>query len=280
MAARAGGETKARVDVVSEGQALARSDRLATEEPLELRIVAGGERKTLAVTMRTPGSDFELAAGFFFSEGVVSARRDIARISYCVDRDIDPEQLFNIVNVQLAAERLPNLRSLERYFFTSSACGVCGKATLDDLELRGCQVIPSRATVTAAVLYELPSRLRAAQGIFEHTGGLHAAGLFDPDGELIALREDVGRHNALDKLVGWALLQDRLPLDRCVLMVSGRASYEIMQKALMARVGIVCAVSAPSSLAVDVARRFGITLVGFLRGDRFNIYNGAERIEL
>ena len=172
-----------------------------------------------------------------------------------------------------------DLRPLERHFYTTSACGVCGKESLEQLELRGCPVIPPGPEIAAETIYSLPAKLRGAQGLFEATGGLHAAALFDAEGNLLALREDVGRHNATDKLVGWALLEGRLPLSDHIIMVSGRSSFEIMQKCLAAGVPIVCAISAPSSLAVDVARRFDMTLVGFLRGNRFNVYSGHERVQ-
>jgi FdhD protein len=278
MTARPGSRTRARVRVMEGSSERLRPDYLATEEPLEIRLVAGAHRKSIAVTMRTPGSDFELAVGFLFSEGVLAGRQDVSAIRYCTDPDVDAEQQFNIVTVELAAGALPDLKSLERHFFTSSACGVCGKATLDALELRGCPVLADGPGVSTELLYSLPERLRAAQGVFDATGGLHAAGLFDASGEAICVREDVGRHNAVDKLVGWALLNDLLPLRDRIMMVSGRASYEIMQKCLTAGVPIVGAVSAPSSLAVSVAKRFGMTLVAFLRGNRFNVYAGRGRI--
>jgi FdhD protein len=280
MALRPGSKTRARVLVVSDGEERRRGDDLATEEPLEIRLVAGGRSERLAVTMRTPGNDFELAAGFLHGEGILGAREQVRRISYCADPQLDAVQQYNVVSVELATAALPDLRGLERHFYTSSACGVCGKASLDAIELRGCALPPPGPQVGAELLYRLPDRLRAAQGLFESTGGLHAAGLFTPDGELECLREDVGRHNAVDKLVGWALLRGELPLAERVLLVSGRASFEIMQKALAAGVPVVCAVSAPSSLAVDVAQRFGMTLVGFLRGRRFNLYAGRDRIKL
>jgi FdhD protein len=245
---------------------------------MEIRLIAGGQRQTVAVTMRTPGADFELAAGFLYGEGIVSSAEDIKKISYCVDPDVDAEQQYNIVNVELRGGRDYDLRPLERHFYTSSACGVCGKASLEQLELRGCPVIPPGPRMPAEKIYALPGKLREAQGLFEATGGLHAAALFDADGELVALKEDVGRHNATDKLVGWALLEGRLPLSDHAVMVSGRSSFEILQKCLTAGVPIVCAISAPSSLAVEVARRFDITLVGFLRGNRFNVYSAPERV--
>jgi FdhD protein len=275
---RRGSKSKVRVRVVEEGRARTRPDTLATEEPMEIRLVSGGSKQTVAVTMRTPGADFELAAGFLYGEGVVSSPEDINKISYCVDADLDVEQQYNIVNVELKSGREYDLKSLERHFYTTSACGVCGKASLEQLELRGCPVIPPGPKVAAEVIYALPEKLREAQGLFEATGGLHAAALFDAQGNLVALREDVGRHNATDKLVGWALLEGWLPLSDRIVMVSGRSSFEILQKCLNAGAPIVCAISAPSSLAVDVARRFGMTLVGFLRGNRFNVYNGHERI--
>jgi FdhD protein len=276
---RRGSKTKVRVRVVEDGSTRIRPDVLATEEPMELRLISGGARQTVAVTMRTPGADFELAAGFLYGEGIVSSPEDIEKISYCVDADVDAEQRYNIVNVELRGGRGYDLRPLERHFYTTSACGVCGKASLEQLELRGCPVIPPGPEIAPETIYSLPEKLRGAQGLFEATGGLHAAALFDAEGNLVALKEDVGRHNATDKLLGWALLEGRLPLSDHIVVVSGRSSFEIMQKCLTAGVPIVCAISAPSSLAVDVAREFGMTLVGFLRGSKFNVYAGSERIQ-
>jgi len=278
--ARRTSKTKTRVRVVEDSRVRVRPDVLATEEPMEIRLLAGQTKQTVAVTMRTPGADFELAAGFLYGEGIVNSSDDILKISYCVDPDIDAEQQYNIVNVELRGGREYDLRPLERHFYTTSACGVCGKASLEQLELRGCPIMPPGPEVSAETIYSLPETLREEQGLFDATGGLHAAALLDKRGELLALQEDVGRHNATDKLVGWALLEGRLPLSEHVVLVSGRSSFEIMQKCLTAGVPVVCAISAPSSLAVDVAREFGMTLVGFLRGGRFNIYAGAERIEL
>jgi FdhD protein len=280
MPSRPGGRSRARVHVVEDGVARLRSDSLATEEPLEIRIQVGSKTFPLAVTMRTPGADFDLVAGFLFAEKVVSQYSDIKGLSYCIDNDVDPEQRFNIVNAALREGLTVDLRRLERHFFTTSACGVCGKASLDQLEITGHGPLPPGPRVTPALLQSLPDRLREGQALFEETGGLHAAGLFNTEGELLALREDVGRHNALDKLIGWAMLNGHLPLSDKIIMVSGRSSFEIMQKCLTAGAPIVCAVSAPSSLAVDVAKRFGMTLVGFLRGQRFNLYCGEERINL
>jgi FdhD protein len=278
--ARHSSKTKTRVRVIENGKMRVRPDTLATEEPMEIRLLAGDSRQTVSVTMRTPGADFELAAGFLYGEGIVTNADDIAKISYCVDSDLDAAQQYNIVNVELRGEQEYDLRPLERHFYTSSACGVCGKASLEQLELRGCPVVGPGPEVSAETLYSLPEKLREAQGLFEATGGLHAAALFDTEGNLVALKEDVGRHNATDKLVGWALLDRKLPLSNHIVMVSGRSSFEILQKSLTAGVPFVCAISAPSSLAVDVAREFGMTLVGFLRERRFNVYAGHERIAL
>ena len=275
---RRGSKTKTRVKVFEGDSTLRRPDTLATEEPMEIRLVTGEDIQKVAVTMRTPGADFELAAGFLYGEGIVTSRDDIRRISYCVDPEVDAEQQYNIVNVELRPGTTYDVRSLERHFYTTSACGVCGKASLEQLELRGCPVIPPGPEVSAQMIYALPEKLRKTQSLFDSTGGLHAAALFDAEGNLLALREDVGRHNATDKLVGWALLDGKLPLNGHIVVVSGRSSFEILQKCLTAGVPVVCAISAPSSLAVDVARDFGMTLVGFLRGERFNVYAGAERV--
>jgi FdhD protein len=280
MSARAGSTTRVRIGQVEGDHSRERSDHLATEEPLEIRLAVPRATRTLAITMRTPGADFELAAGFLHGEGILGSRSDVREIRYCTDPELDAVQQYNVVTVELTATELPELRGLDRHFFTSSACGVCGKASLDALELSGCGKLPAGPEVDTETLYRLPERLRSAQGLFESTGGLHAAGLFTVEGELLCVREDVGRHNAVDKVVGWALLENRLPLSSLILMVSGRSSYEIMQKALVAGLPFVCSVSAPSSLAVDVAKKFGMTLIGFLRGERFNVYAGSERILL
>lgn len=278
MVDRPGSQTKARVTVFDADRRTQRTDRVVTEEPLEIRITGPGGSKTVAVTMRTPGADFELAAGFLFSEGVVSDRSDIAGISYCKDDDLPADQLYNIVIVDLAAPPKVAIDVLERHFQTTSACGVCGKANLDALAMRGVGRIGGSFQVPVETITALADRLRDAQRLFESTGGLHAAGLFSAEGDAISVREDVGRHNAVDKLTGWALLAGRMPLSDRILMVSGRTSFEILQKAAVARIPVVCSVSAPSSLAIDVATEFGITLVGFLRGERFNLYTSPERI--
>ncbi|MFK0730176.1 MAG: formate dehydrogenase accessory sulfurtransferase FdhD [Gloeotrichia echinulata GP01] len=276
MNIRIGSKTKASVWVVENGKMRPRQDQLTTEEPLEIRLVS--PRRTVAVTMRTPGADFELAAGFLYAEGVISCKQDIQRLSYCVDESVDGEQRYNIVNVELRSGLIPDLQPLERHFYTTSACGVCGKASLAALRLRGCPVISPEPRVKPEIIYSLPDKLRSAQGIFTATGGLHAAAVFDAQGNLLNLREDVGRHNALDKLIGSAMLSEELPFNNHIVMVSGRSSFELLQKSVAAGVPIVCSVSAPSSLAVSVAQEFGITLIGFLRGERFNVYTGWERI--
>ncbi|MFI6900088.1 formate dehydrogenase accessory sulfurtransferase FdhD [Nonomuraea sp. NPDC050394] len=278
MSERPGPTTRVRIREITGSAARDRRDDLATEEPLEIRLQSGGERRTAAITMRTPGHDFELAAGFLHGEGIAGPG-EIAAIGYCTDEDVLPEARYNVVTVRLNTP-IPDLPALERHFLTSSACGICGSASLDALRHRCSPVAPPELGLTQEVLYGLPYRLRESQGVFGKTGGLHAAGLFTAGGELVATREDVGRHNAVDKLVGRAGLRGELPLAANVLMVSGRASYEIMQKALAAGIPVVCAVSAPSSLAVDLAREFGMTLVGFLRGERCNVYAGVERIKV
>jgi FdhD protein len=228
--------------------------------------------------MRTPGADFELVAGFLNNEGVIADSGELRGLSYCVDRDVDAEQRYNIVNVELARSAWPQIDRLERHFLTTSACGVCGKASIESLRMRNVPNLSAGPALNPQLVTSLPDKLRAAQGVFASTGGLHAAALFDANGALLALREDVGRHNALDKLIGWALMNGKLPLQNAIVMVSGRTSFEIVQKALVAGVPVVCAVSAPSSLAVGLAREFGMTLIGFLRGSRFNVYSGNERL--
>jgi FdhD protein len=254
-------------------------DEVVAEEPLELRLVANAATRTLAVTMRTPGNDFELAAGFLYNEGIVRTRDQLAGITYCLDPAVDPDQRYNIVNVELrSGSALPDLERFERHFTMSSSCGVCGRAQLESLRDLGISPVDDDVRVSTDVLYALPEQMRAAQRVFASTGGLHASALFNRHGEAVAAREDVGRHNAVDKLVGWGLLDGRLPFAGSILMVSGRTSYEILQKSAVARIPIVCSVSAPSSLAIDLAREFDITLVGFLRGEHANVYSAPERI--
>jgi len=248
-------------------------DHLAVEEPLEIRI----HDEPVVITMRTPGEDFALAAGFLYSEGLLHGPKDVGSIRYC-DNTQDAHQK-NIVNFTYATGHKPDLARLKRNFYATSSCGICGKASIEQIKTHA-RPITSKIKVRLDVIYSLGHSLRKAQTLFEKTGGLHAAGVFDEQGTLHTLHEDVGRHNAVDKVIGHMLLQDRCPLDHHLLMVSGRASFEILQKAVMARMPIVCAVSAPSSLAVETAREFGVTLVGFLREDDFNVYTHAERIEV
>jgi FdhD protein len=279
VAARPGSSVETAITAVDAGGAAARFDRLATEEPMEIRLRAGEASRTVAITMRTPGHDFELAAGFLYNEGVIASAHDMRGITYCLDGEVEREQQYNIINVDLAAPVLPPLAALERHFTTTSACGVCGKASLEALQSHAAP-IEEAFTVRYDTIVGLPDPLRERQRIFASTGGLHAAAIFDAGGALRAVREDVGRHNALDKLVGWAVIERKLPLSRSILLVSGRSSYEIVQKAVMARIPVVCSVSAPSSLAADLAQTFGVTLIGFLRGPRFNIYAHPQRIDV
>ncbi len=276
--ARPGRTVEARILALDGATRALRDDDVVTEEPLELRLVAGETTKTLAVTMRTPGNDFELAAGFVFSEGIVRSRAEIATLTYCLDADLEPDQRYNVVNVELSRENLPDLQRFERHFTINSACGVCGRAQLESLYDLGVTPIDDDIRVSPGLLYSLPARMREAQRIFGITGGLHAAALFDATGEPHAAREDVGRHNAVDKLIGWGLVNGRLPFSQCILVVSGRAGYEILQKSAVARIPVVCSVSAPSSLAVDLAREFNITLAGFVRDSRANVYSAPDRV--
>lgn len=266
--------TPVRVVAVHGDHRSERADALATEEPLEIRAQGPAQdAQRVAVTMRTPGGDFELAAGFLFTEGLVTAD-DVRRVAYCDDLD-DEEQRYNVVTVTLT--RPFDAERLSRNFYATSSCGVCGKASLDDIAVR-CDVVPQGFTVDADVLVSLPERLRTAQRVFERTGGLHAAGLFDRDGSVRSVREDVGRHNAVDKVIGEQLLAGRVPLANTVLQVSGRASFEIVQKAAVAGIPVVSAVSAPSSLAVDAGERLGVTVVGFVRDGRCNVYTHPDRV--
>jgi FdhD protein len=263
-----------------DGQLESARDILAVEEPLEIRVAAptaggGSLVEPLAVTMRTPGSDFELVAGFLHGEGIVRRTDDLSELSYCRGSD---EQDYNVVEARLAPGVAFDLEVFRRNVYTTSSCGVCGVASLEALEARGCEPVREGPTIDGALVARLPDLLREAQGVFERTGGLHAAGLFGPGGERRAVMEDVGRHNAVDKVVGHALLARALPATDATLVVSGRASFELVQKAVMAGIPILVAVGAPSSLAVDVARRFGQTLVGFARDGGYNVYAGEERI--
>jgi FdhD protein len=254
-----------------------RPDTVAAEEPLEIRL----NGTPLAVTMRTPGDDFDLVHGFLATEGVIRSADDIAGLRYCNSVDADGRNTYNVVDVDLIPGVEAPDTALDRNFYTSSSCGVCGKASIDAIRTKTAYDVAGDAVrLRLEVLFGLPDRLRAAQEVFAKTGGLHAAGLFTADGDLVALREDVGRHNAVDKVVGGAVRGGRLPLAGHVLMVSGRASFELTQKAVMAGIPLLAAVSAPSSLAVELAREVGITLVGFLRGDGCNVYTCQERVVL
>jgi FdhD protein len=251
-------------------------DLLAVEEPLEIRV--GG--RPMAVTMRTPGHDFDLAAGFLVSEGVITRGEQFSTARYCAGATDEGLNTYNVLDVTLAPGVAPPDPSLERSFYTTSSCGLCGKASIDAVRTQSAFAVREDGSrVDAELLTTFPQRLRAGQAVFEKTGGLHAAALFDAaSGRMLVLREDVGRHNAVDKVVGWALKDDRLPLRGTVLMLSGRAGFELTQKALMAGIPAVAAVSAPSSLAVELATDVGMTLVGFLRGSSMVIYAGGERV--
>ncbi len=257
-------------------------DVVATEEPLEIRLAytrPDGRRaqRSISITMRTPGHDGELAAGFLLTEGIVSDADQIEAIGPCGPPAANG--LINVVRVDLAAGVEVDLARLERHFYTSSSCGVCGKASLEAVAVQGRHDLHGNPLrVAAKTLGALPERLRALQRVFDRTGGLHASGLFDADGDVSVSREDVGRHNALDKLIGQALLKDELPLSDHGVVVSGRASFELMQKAMMAGIPMMAAVGAPSSLAVELAEEFGMTLVGFLKANRFNVYARADRV--
>jgi FdhD protein len=252
-----------------------RIESLAVEEPLELRV----DGRPLTVTMRTPGSDMELAAGFLLAEGVVRAAGDIRTMRYCAGTDAEGRQTYNVLDIVLADGVAPPDPSVERAFITTSACGLCGAAGIEAVRRRSAyEVSGDPLQVTAQLLAGLPAALRREQATFERTGGLHAAGLFDIAGNLLCAREDVGRHNAVDKVLGWALTAGEVPGRGRMLMVSGRASFELTQKAFMAGVPLLAAVSAPSSLAAELAAEVGMTLVGFLRGETMNVYAGAQRV--
>jgi len=266
--------TPVRVVALRAGSRSERADVLATEEPMEIRAHGPGQEAVrVAVTMRTPGGDFELAAGFLFTEGLIRPG-DVRQVAYCDDVETE-EQRYNVITVALS-ERFDET-VLHRNFFATSSCGVCGKAALEDIEVR-CAPIPLGFTVPAATIVELPDRLRSAQRVFDRTGGLHAAGLFSCDGELVSIREDVGRHNAMDKVIGEQLLAGAVPLSDRIVQVSGRVSFEIVQKAAVAGIPVVSAVGAPSSLAVDAAGRLGVTVIGFVRDGRCNVYTHAGRV--
>jgi FdhD protein len=261
-------------------------DFLAIEEPLEIRIgFPDGTHKAVSITMRTPGDDGELAAGFLFTEGIIESPEQVRQIRHCglkigkANGTLDRSAALNsnTIRVDLAAGAQVDLKKLERHFYTTSSCGVCGKSSIDALRT-GFRVIDDTATIDAATIHRLPEILRHAQSTFDKTGGLHASALFTSDGTLVSIREDVGRHNALDKVIGGQFLAGRAQLSGSVVMVSGRISFELVQKALAAGIPIMAAVGAPSSLAVELANKFGMTLIGFVRDERFNVYCGRERV--
>ena len=256
-----------------DGKVVRKEDYLAAEEPLEIRV--GDE--PLSVTMRTPGHDLELAAGFLFTEGIVTKRAQIISLDAVV-QDGEPNR-GNVVGALLAPESAPDFEKMKRHFFAASSCGICGKASIDAVRARALEPPNPQFRLDPEVLVRLPDALRASQAVFGRTGGLHAAALFDAKGKLLVLREDIGRHNAVDKVIGWALLENRVPLSDAVLLVSGRGGFEIVQKAIVAGLPVVASVSAPSSLAAQLARELRLTLIGFLRGRRFVIYAGEERVK-
>jgi FdhD protein len=256
----------------NDGKSVRKDDYLAAEDPLEIRI---GENP-LSVTMRTPGDDLELAAGFLFTEGLVQRRDQILSLENSSDDDAGKRG--NVVQAKLIEGAEPDLEKMRRHFFAASSCGICGKASIDSVRSRLLRAPNPDFRIDAELLVRLPDVLRSAQDVFERTGGLHAASLFDSAGNLLVLREDIGRHNAVDKVIGWALLKDRVPLSDSVMLVSGRGGFEIVQKAIVAGIPVVASVSAPSSLAVQLARELRQTLIGFLRGKRFVIYAGEERV--
>jgi FdhD protein len=260
-------QTKTRITSLENGVLLERDDALVTEEPLELRV----NNEILTTTMRTPGHDLELCLGWLFNEGIIQNSNDVYRISHDPNDDLE-----NTVNVELHTNL--NLEQFKRKTLISSACGVCGTASLENLKSRGLQKIQSRVQINTKTLLELPEKLRASQDVFDATGGIHAAALFTLEGMFVAAREDVGRHNALDKLIGWMLLEHQIAAEDFMMLTSGRCGFEIAQKCVAARVPILASVGAPSSLAVELATEFGLTLVGFLRDERFNVYANPERV--
>ncbi len=280
--------TQIEVKRISDNELVDHSDDLAVEEPLEIRLgFADGTHQAVSITMRTPGEDSELAVGFLFTEGILKSPDQVKQVRHCglkigkstgtLDRAAALNS--NTIRVDLAENVELDLKKLERHFYTTSSCGVCGKSSIEALQT-GATRIESELTVNADIIHRLPETLRAAQSTFDKTGGLHASALFEADGSLVIVREDVGRHNALDKVIGTKFMEDNVPLSDKILLVSGRASFELVQKALMAGIPILAAVGAPSSLAVELASEFGMTLIGFVRDGRFNIYCGEQRVLL
>ncbi|MFI6368232.1 formate dehydrogenase accessory sulfurtransferase FdhD [Nocardia sp. NPDC050630] len=258
---------------ISPNGVIERPDSVAVEEPLELRL----DGQSLTVTMRTPGSDIELVHGFLLGEGIIQAAEDVVSARYCAGTDENGHNTYNVLDIHL---RTP-IPVHGRHFLTTGACGLCGKTALDEVRTRTRFPLPTTSiTVDTETLAAMPDQLRTHQRVFDATGGLHAAGLFTPDGTALAVREDIGRHNAVDKVLGWAILENHIPANDLVLIVSGRASFELVQKAVMAGIPMLGAVSAPSSLAIDLAAESGLTLVGFLRGDTMNIYSRSDRLTI
>jgi FdhD protein len=255
-----------------DGKLHRKDDYLAAEEPLEIRV--GDD--PLSVTMRTPGHDRELAAGFLFTEGLVQRREQILKLENAAPQD--GTNRGNVIAAELTPDAAPDFVKMKRHFFAASSCGICGKASIDSIRSRGLAPPNPDFRLDAEILVRMPDALRDSQDVFQRTGGLHAAALFNPQGKLLVLREDIGRHNAVDKVIGWALLEGRVPLSDSALLVSGRGGFEIVQKSIVAGVPVVASVSAPSSLAVQLARELHLTLIGFLRGKRFVIYAGEERV--
>lgn len=268
------------IQTVNESGTENRPDLLAVEEPLEIRLGYGPldqrQQKSISVTMRTPGHDYELSVGFLFTEGIIQSFKQVESIKYCEDAG-KQEARENVVRIELKPDVSIDFEKLQRHFYTSSSCGVCGKTSIDSVRV-SCQPLADTFKISQHVIHSLPAALRKAQSVFEFTGGLHASALFDANGNLIIVREDVGRHNALDKVAGAMLFKGEIPLSNCLLLVSGRASFELVQKAAVIGIPILAAVGAPSSLAVALAKSVGMTLLGFVRENRFNIYSNENRI--
>lgn len=272
----------AKIKRIQKNKLMDKDDLLAVEEPLEVRIghgpIGSREQQSIYITMRTPGNDFELALGFLYTEGIINSFDQIQNIQYCEDTG-KQEEKENIIRVELLPEVTIELSKLQRHFYTTSSCGVCGKSSIDAIRVQNCPLLPDEyPKIKVREIINLSNRLRKSQTVFKYTGGLHAAGLFYPDGQMVTMREDIGRHNALDKLIGACLFKKMIPLNNFIVLVSGRASFELMQKSLMAGIPVLTAVGAPSSLAVQLAKEFNMSLIGFLRDGSFNIYHGIHRV--
>lgn len=270
-----------KIQKINQGKKSYETDLLAVEEPLEIRLGFGKKmernQKSISVTMRTPGNDFELVLGFLFTEGILQNKNQILKIDYC--KNVKLEEKQNVIRVELKENIQLDFKKLERHFYTNSSCGVCGKSSIESIEnIQKCSLEIEQGIFYKKIIHQLPEIIRQKQIVFNHTGGLHASALFDKNGKLLLLKEDIGRHNALDKIIGKLFWDEKIPLKNSMLFLSGRASFELIQKAIIAGISLVAAVGAPSSLAVDLAREYKLTLLGFLRNDRFNIYSGEERI--